>query len=142
VRTHTAITLQGMRFHARIGVLPHEADVAQPVEIDVTVSCVTGGKGDVLDYRTLYALAAAALAGEHTRFLEDVAERVASGALDLPGVVAARVAVRKPHVSLPGPLAYAEAVVERALPTGRHDAARAATRRRGTRVARSDGRGR
>jgi hypothetical protein len=31
----------------------------------------------------------------------------------VPGVGGVRVAVRKPHVALPGPLAYAEVVVER-----------------------------
>jgi dihydroneopterin aldolase len=46
-------------------------------------------------------------------FLETVAEDVARRALETSGVGRARVAVRKPHVALAGPLAFAEVVVER-----------------------------
>jgi 7,8-dihydroneopterin aldolase/epimerase/oxygenase len=102
-----------MRFHTCIGVLPHEADVPQPLEVDLTVWRDSVGGLPVLDYRALYALAEQALAPRHTEYLEQVAERVVTGALRLPGVSGARVAVRKPHVALPGPLAYAEVVVER-----------------------------
>jgi dihydroneopterin aldolase len=107
------ISLVGMRFHVRVGILPHERDLAQPLEIDLSVTRSPDATG-VLDYRTLYALAA-----EHTRrepldYLENVASAVADGALALDGVTHARVAVRKPHVTLDGPLAYAEVVVERA----------------------------
>ena len=111
----TEITLSGMRFHTRIGVLPHEREIAQPVEVDLTVwvAPTAVADGGVVDYRALYALAAEALGGAHVRFLEDVAERVAEGALATPRVVGARVAVRKPHVALPGPLAFAQVVVER-----------------------------
>ena len=42
-----------------------------------------------------------------------MASAIADGALALDGVTHARVAVRKPHVMLDGPLAYAEIVVER-----------------------------
>jgi dihydroneopterin aldolase len=67
----------------------------------------------VIDYRELYSLCASSVAGQ-TSFLEGLATRVAKSALDLsPRVRVARVAVRKPHVALPGPLAYAEVVVER-----------------------------
>lgn len=109
-----------MRFHARIGVLPHEREIAQPVEVDLTVWVEpnAGGGGDVVDYRGLYAVAAEALGDRHVRFLEEVAERVAEGALATPRVVGTRVAVRKPHVALPGPLAYAQVVVERGARAG------------------------
>jgi dihydroneopterin aldolase len=119
VRTHTAITLQGMRFHARIGVLAHEATVGQPVEIDLTVWRPARPTRDLLDYRALYALAAASVEPAHTDYLEDVAERVVAGALDLPDVARARVAVRKPHVALPGPLLFAEVVIDRARESAR-----------------------
>lgn len=105
------ITLRAMRFHGLVGILPHERDIPQPIEIDLTVT-VAPGEG-VIDYRELYALAANAVVGQ-TSFLEGLAGRVAKSALDhSPRIRTARVAVRKPHVALPGPLAYAEVVVER-----------------------------
>jgi dihydroneopterin aldolase len=105
------ITLHAMRFHGLVGILPHERDIPQPIEIDLTVT-VAPGEG-VIDYRELYSLCASSVAGQ-TSFLEGLATRVAKSALDLsPRVRMARVAVRKPHVALPGPLGYAEVVVER-----------------------------
>lgn len=112
-----------MRFHARVGVLPHEREHAQPVEVDLTVTLRGASAGDspslpVLDYRDLYDVAAQALAPGHVNYLEELAETIAAGALARPRVAAARVAVRKPHVALPGPLACAEVVVERHRPAG------------------------
>jgi 7,8-dihydroneopterin aldolase/epimerase/oxygenase len=105
------ITLRAMRFHGLVGILPHERDIPQPIEIDLTVT-VAPGEG-VIDYRELYVLAANAVVGQ-TSFLEGLAGRVAKAALDhSPRIRTARVAVRKPHVALPGPLAHAEVVVER-----------------------------
>lgn len=108
------ITLHGMRFHTLIGILPHEQTIPQPVEIDLTVWRDGKDSADLLDYRTLYEIAAGGLAAGHGPYLEDVAQQVAERALGLSGVDGVRVAVRKPHVALPGPLAYAEVVVERA----------------------------
>ena len=111
----TEITLSAMRFHTRIGVLPHEHEIEQPVEVDLTVWVgARPAGGDVLDYRVLYGVAAAAFGRGHVDFLEDVAEDVARGALALPRVTRARVAVRKPHVALAGPLSFAQVLVDRA----------------------------
>lgn len=115
-RVHTAsdeISLRGMRFHARIGVLPHEADVPQPLEVDVTVFVTPEPGAAVVDYRALYAAAERVATAPFTAYIEDVAESIAAGALAVPRVERARVAVRKPHVALPGPLAHAEVVVWR-----------------------------
>ena len=106
------ISLVGMRFHVRVGILPHERVHAQPLEIDLSVTRADQATG-VLDYRELYALAADRLTGEPMEYLEDVASQIADGAMALAGVIHARIAVRKPHVLLDGPLAYAEVVVER-----------------------------
>ena len=112
--TRDAVTLRAMRFHSRVGILPHERELAQPVEVDVTVWLGPARRGTaaVLDYRELYDVTAAVLAGE-PRYLEEAAEAIAGGALGLPRAARVRVAVRKPHVALPGPLAHAEVVVER-----------------------------
>ena len=107
------ISLVGMRFHVRVGILPHERDHAQPLEIDLSVTRAPDATG-VLDYRTLYGLAASRVSREPLDYLEDVAGAIADDALALDAVTHVRVAVRKPHVLLDGPLAYAEIVVERA----------------------------
>jgi 7,8-dihydroneopterin aldolase/epimerase/oxygenase len=107
------ISLVGMRFHVRVGILPHEREHAQPLEIDLSVTRAPDAV-DVLDYRALYAIAADRMRREPLEYLEDIASAIADGALALNGVTHARVAVRKPHVMLDGPLAYAEIVVERA----------------------------
>ena len=104
------ITLRGMRFHALIGILPHERTVPQPLEIDLTVT-VAPGLG-VVDYRRLYDLAASVVASGPIDFLEEIGDRIARGALD-ERVRKVRVAVRKPHVALGGPLDYVEVVIER-----------------------------
>ena len=114
--TPDEITLAGMRFHTLVGVLPHEHELPQPLEVDLSVRLAAAMRGDVptLDYRAVYDVARAVVDAGRVDYLERVAERMASGALALDGVTSVRVAVRKPHVPLGGPLAYAEVVVERA----------------------------
>ena len=111
------VTLQAMRFHTHIGVLPHEAEIAQSIEVDVSVwvsrSEMAHGSQGVLDYRVLYELVAAIIANGHIRYLEDLADRVAQGALEMTGVRRVIVKVRKPHVALPGPLQHAEVSLDR-----------------------------
>ena len=112
-----------MRFHTTVGILPHEAEQPQPLDVDLTVWCAPvaptdpGEPSSVVDYRDLYALVAGVVGGGGVRYLEHAAERVVELALAHPRVVGARAALRKPHVALPGALAYAEVVVER----GRRD---------------------
>jgi dihydroneopterin aldolase len=106
------ITLAGMRFHVRVGVLPHERELAQPLELDLTVRLVAEATA-VLDYRSLYAIVNGVVAAERLDYLESIGDVVATKVMALDGVAGVRVAVRKPHVSLGGPLAYAEIVVER-----------------------------
>ena len=101
-----------MRFHVRVGILPHERDLAQPLEIDLSVTRAPGSR-EVLDYRTLYALTAGRATREPLDYLETLGEAIADDVLALEGVAHVRVAVRKPHVMLEGPLRYAEIVVER-----------------------------
>ncbi len=110
--THVAITLAGMRFHVRVGVLPHEREVPQPLELDLTVHLVPGTSA-VVDYRTLYALTRETVEKEPLEYLEEVGAEIAARCLAIGAVQSVRVAVRKPHVALGGPLSHAEIVVER-----------------------------
>lgn len=107
----TAVALRGMRFHTLVGILPHERELPQPLELDVT-AWVERGVGAMLDYRELHRVVserAAAGCG----YLEELAEEVAAAVLALEVVSRTEVAVRKPHVPLPGPLDHVEIRVER-----------------------------
>jgi dihydroneopterin aldolase len=108
------VTLKAMRFHTRVGVLPHESEVAQPVEVDVSVEVERMmSPPSVVDYSTLYADVATIMNARHINYLEEAAERIAARLLTTHGVALVHVAVRKPHVALPGPLAYAEVAITR-----------------------------
>jgi len=108
------ITLRGMRFHTRVGVLPHEAELPQPVEVDLEVAIDASVRPPrVVDYTALYAAVANVMSARHIHYLEEAAERTAAAALAVRGVVGATVAVRKPHVPLPGPVEYAEVRITR-----------------------------
>ena len=113
------IVLRGMRFHTRVGLLPHEQHVPQPLELDLTVwsSLRKAGESDslrgMLDYRNLYALVSDTVGTSHHRLLEGLCEKIAARALALDGVEQVRVAARKPHAPLNGPLEYVEVVLER-----------------------------
>lgn len=107
------ITLRNMQFHVRVGVLPHEAEFAQPLGIDLTVRVERAVDGGItVDYRDLHALTSEVISRPPLRYLETIADQIVAAALSRPGVLTARVAVRKPHVALGGPLDHAEVVVE------------------------------
>ena len=101
-----------MRFHARVGILDHERTLPQPLEVDVTVRRAAGS-ADVLDYREVYRRTRDRFGRQPLDYLEGIASDIADALLALDGVASVRVAVRKPHVMLEGPLEYAEIVVER-----------------------------
>lgn len=104
-----------MRFHSRVGVLTHEREHAQPIEIDLTVWRSRQGAASadtVLDYRRLYELTALVVKLE-PRYLEEIGDQIAEQVMRGFGAQQVRVAVRKPNVALPGPLSHAEVVIER-----------------------------
>jgi len=119
-----SISLKGMRFHTRVGLLPHEQRIPQPVEVDLTVwlSLRRVGETDsarnLLDYRDLYRLVSDTVGASHHRLLEALCEKIAARALKLAGVERVRVAARKPHAPVDGPLDWVEVVLER--DGGRH----------------------
>jgi dihydroneopterin aldolase len=117
--TRDCITLRGMRFHTLVGLLPHEEHVPQPLELDVTVWLPLRPVGEsdsprqLVDYRDLYALVAEVVASSPHRLLEALCEKVASRVLTVPAIERVRVAARKPHVPIAGPLDHVEVVLER-----------------------------
>jgi dihydroneopterin aldolase len=116
VRAEYAISLNGLRFHARVGVLPHERELSQPIEVDITVwpraVSAEPTSGMLLDYRTLYDIVSRVVNEGPIDFLEGLVASVAERAMGTGSVQRVRVAARKPHVPLPGPLAHAEVVLD------------------------------
>lgn len=110
------VSLRAMRFHALVGVLPHERELPQPLELDVDtwVDAPPRGRDEppALDYRALYALVAERVGRAPIAYLEDLVCDVARDVLALGPVSRVRVAARKPHVALGGPLASAQVAVE------------------------------
>ncbi len=106
----TEVALMGMQFHLCVGILPHERELPQPLEVDLIVR---HGNAQALDYRELYALTKAVLESDERTYLEPIAERIAAGALAFEHVRWCRVVIRKPHVALGGPLAHARIAIER-----------------------------
>lgn len=109
-----AVSLRGMRFHTLVGILPHEQSLAQPLEVDLT-AWTDAPVHAPLDYRALYDATAAVVAERHG-YLEELASALAERTLAIPAVQRVEVAVRKPHVALPGPLLHAEVRLERQRP--------------------------
>lgn len=106
------VALRGLRFHALVGILPHEREHAQPLELDV-VARPLPGETAVLDYRALFEAASAAVARQPIGYLETLAADVADRVQALGGVAHVQVTVRKPHAAIGGPLAHAEVALER-----------------------------
>jgi dihydroneopterin aldolase len=115
------ITIKGMRFHTLVGLLPHEQSVPQPLELDVSVwlSLRHVGESDspkaLLDYRDLYDLVARTVGSGHIKLLEALCEKIAGEVLEGTAVERVRVAARKPHVPIDGPVDYVEVVVDRSV---------------------------
>lgn len=117
--TGDRITLKGMRFHTLVGLLPHEEHVPQPLELDLSVwlSLRAVGETDspqqLVDYRTLYDIVAQVVGTSPHRLLEALCERIAERVLATTPVTRVRVAARKPHAPIAGPLDHVEVVLER-----------------------------
>ena len=117
--TQDCISLKAMRFHTRVGLLPHEEHVPQPLELDLTVwlSLRRVGETDspqaLLDYRRLYKMVADTVGGSHHKLLEALCEKIAAQALEMEPVERVRIAARKPHAPIEGPLDFVEVVVDR-----------------------------
>ena len=106
-----AIMLHGMSFHTLIGVLPHEREHPQPIEIDLTAW--VRKTEQIVDYRRLYAGVREAVDGKSLLYLEDLAESIVAKSFGEAAVERVRVVIRKPHAALGGPLHYAAVSIVR-----------------------------
>ena len=106
-----AVTLHGMQFHTLIGVLPHEREHRQPLEIDLT-AWIRRDAG-VVDYRGLYEKVRDAADSPALFYLEELADSIAARVLEDPKVQKVQLALRKPHAAVGGPIAYAQVSIVR-----------------------------
>lgn len=98
------ITLRDMKFHTLMGVYDHEQEYPQPLEIDLIVKLTSG----FVDYVELYKIVAGEVADGPHRLLEDLAGKIIGRVYTNELIEDITLSLRKPHVSLPGPLSYAE----------------------------------
>ena len=102
-----------------MGLLPHEENVPQPIELDLTVwlSLRSVGESDspkqLVDYRDLYKIVSDVVGTSHHKLLEGLCEMIAATTLDVSAVETVRVAARKPHVPIDGPLDHVAVEITR-----------------------------
>lgn len=96
------LNLTGLRFNANLGVLDHEKDAPQPIEVDAELNFGTQPllpRDDdlfhVLDYRRVRSIIIEECNAEHVNLLESLIGKVAKRLLDLPGVLGVRVRIAK-----------------------------------------------
>jgi dihydroneopterin aldolase len=100
------ILLEGMVFSGRHGVTDAERARSQRFTVDVEVETSVRRAGrsdritDTIDYRRLRAIAKQVIGGESAHLIEALAERIATRALEVPGVRAVSVRVAKRPASM------------------------------------------
>ena len=114
------LTLRGMRFMARHGVLASEKERPQPFEVDVVLhadladAATHDDLGRTVDYAALHDLVRAVVQGPSRDLIEAVAGDVARAVLAAtdPAIVdAVEVRVRKPEAPLDGEVDTVEAAL-------------------------------
>jgi dihydroneopterin aldolase len=125
------LSLVGMRFSGRHGVLPHEKVEAQPFEVDLVLhtdlreAAASDDLADTTDYGALFDLVATIVEGRTFDLIEALAGAIARAVLaatDATRIEAVEVRVRKPKA----PLSGAFETVEVAMLRRRDDAGAAA----------------
>ncbi|MGH2428068.1 MAG: dihydroneopterin aldolase [Candidatus Limnocylindria bacterium] len=120
--TDDRLTLRGMRFMARHGVLPGERVTPQPFEVDLVLHADLAAAAErddlaaTIDYRGLFELVRGIVEDRSFRIIEALAGAIAESVLAAtdPGRVASvEVRVRKPEAPLPGQLDTVEVALVR-----------------------------
>ena len=96
------LTLTGLRFDANLGILAHEKDAPQPIQVDAELNLGTqpllphdDDINHVLDYRKVRQIIITECTAEHVNLLESLIGKLAHRLLLLPGVVGVRVKIAK-----------------------------------------------
>jgi dihydroneopterin aldolase len=96
------LTLNGLRFNANLGILPHEINQSQPIAVDVELNQgrqpLLPQDDDithVLDYRKVRQIVIDTCTEEHINLLESMLGKLTQRLLQLPSVVGVRVRIAK-----------------------------------------------
>jgi 7,8-dihydroneopterin aldolase/epimerase/oxygenase len=96
------LTLSGLRFSASLGILAHERNQPQPIQVDAELN--QGRQpllphdddiGHVLDYRKVRQIIIDECTATHINLLETLIGKVTTRLMQLPGVIGARVKIAK-----------------------------------------------
>ena len=96
------LQLTGLRFGANLGVLAHERDGPQPIQVDAELNlgeqpalARDADLGHVLDYRKVRQIIIDECTAEHTDLLESLLAKLCVRLMRLPGVLGVRIRVAK-----------------------------------------------
>ena len=100
--TTQILTLTGLRFNANLGILEHERNAPQPIQVDAELNLgvqpLLPHDDDihrVLDYRKVRQIIINECRAEHVNLLETLIGKLAHRLLQLPGVKGVRVKIVK-----------------------------------------------
>ena len=108
------IRLTNMIFYAHHGYYEAERELGQKFEVDIELEydlSQAAQEDDLtktVDYTEVYTITRNIFENYKFKLIETAAERIAEKILQLPGVPAVRVVVRKPHAPLNGLLDHVE----------------------------------
>ena len=96
------LTLTGLRFDANLGILDHEKQAPQPIQVDAELNLgaqpLRPRDDDihhVLDYRKVRQIIIDECTAEHVNLLESLIGKLCDRLLRLPGVLGVRVKIAK-----------------------------------------------
>ena len=96
------LSLTGLRFHANLGILPHERANSQPIQIDAELSQgvqpllpANDDINHVLDYRKVRQIIIDECTAVHVNLLESLIGKVAQRLMQLPNVRGVRIKIAK-----------------------------------------------
>ena len=97
-----SLTLNGLRFHANLGILDHERKAPQPILVDAELNLGPqpllphdDDINHVLDYRKVRQIIIDECTAVHVNLLETLIGKLANRLLQLPGVLGVRVKIVK-----------------------------------------------
>jgi 7,8-dihydroneopterin aldolase/epimerase/oxygenase len=102
---HRVLRIQGLRFHANLGILDHEQNAPQEIQVDAELNLKTpmlqadqDAIVHVLDYRLVRNLIIQTCTDRHVNLLESLTGKLCQALLSLPNVVGTRARITKLHI--------------------------------------------
>jgi len=99
---YRTLSISGLRFKANLGILPHELDAPQPIQVDAELNLgpqdllpSDDDISNVLDYRKFRKIIISECTAEHVNLLETLIGKLSHRLMQLPGVIGVRVKIAK-----------------------------------------------